>query len=109
MMNDCIFCKIQSDKSNWLEENDKFFAIYDIQPIEKGHALIISKRHVENVFGFDDEEAKAMLDLLKKIKSRLDKEFKPIAYNIGINSGKEAGQIIFHAHIHLIPRYKKID
>ena len=47
-----------------------------------------------------------MFELINKAKSIIDKKYSPDSYNIGINNGKEAGQTIFHLHIHLIPRYK---
>ena len=53
----------------------------------------------------DTSEREALMDLLAEAKRRLDKEFKPDGYNIGINDGVAAGQTVPHLHIHLIPRY----
>lgn len=98
----CIFCK----KEDYILENDYAFAFYDIYPVNKGHLLIVPKRHVEQYFDLTAEERQAIDALLFEGKALLDKEFKPDGYNIGINCGKVAGQTIFHVHVHLIPRYK---
>ena len=71
-----------------------------------GHALIIPKRHVASYFDLTDEERKAMNAMLLEVKQKLDERFHPDGYNIGINVGEDAGQSIFHCHMHLIPRFK---
>ena len=89
-----------------IAENNLSFSIYDNFPVSKGHALIIPKRVVADIFDLNDDEYKSCFDLVKVVKKNLIKEFNPDGFNIGVNSGKTAGQTIFHAHIHLIPRYK---
>lgn len=100
----CVFCNM--DKGNILMSNELAFAINDKYPHSKGHALIIPYRHFENYFESTKEELAAISDLLFKMKEYTDSKYSPKAYNVSINSGKEAGQIVMHAHIHLIPRYK---
>ena len=87
-------------------ENDLAIAFYDKYPVNKGHLLIIPKRHVEQYFELTDQERKAIDQLLFKGKKLLDGEHQPDGYNIGINCGEAAGQTIFHVHVHLIPRFK---
>ncbi len=71
----------------------------------KYHTLIVPKRHIETYFDLYQPEINAVNHLIAKQKSKLDKlDNKITGYNIGINSGKSAGQTIFHCHIHLIPR-----
>ena len=101
-MPDCIFCK----NLPRVAENDLAYALFDINPISKGHTLIISKRHVEQVFDITNDEMSAMHELLGQMKQRLQKDHAPDGYNIWINCGKIAGQVVMHAHMHLIPRYK---
>lgn len=100
---DCIFCNI--DKANIIQSNELAFAINDKYPHSKGHVLIIPYRHYENYFDSKKEEFEAITDLINKMKVYLDEKYKPEAYNISVNAGKKAGQIIMHAHVHLIPRY----
>lgn len=66
----------------------------------------IPKRHVANYFELTTEEVLAIRDLLQRMKTEVDAKFHPDGYNIGVNVGADAGQSIFHVHVHLIPRYK---
>ncbi len=68
--------------------------------------LIIPKRHFADFFEATDEEILAINDLLHKAKKLLQEKYKPDGFNIGVNIGYDAGQTIFHLHVHLIPRYK---
>ena len=104
MEKDCPFC-LNNLTSEIILENNFSYAIYDKFPVSKGHILIIPKNHNSNYFDLSLEEQKECLILLNNAKKILDKEFKPDGYNIGININKDAGQTIWHAHIHLIPRY----
>ena len=104
MEKDCPFC-LNNLTSEILLENNFSYAIYDKFPVSKGHILIIPKQHNSNYFDLSLDEQKECLILLNNAKKIIDKEFKPDGYNIGININKDAGQTIWHAHIHLIPRY----
>lgn len=101
-MADCIFCKNLPK----ILENDLAYAVYDIRPITEGHMLLIPKRHFEQMFEANADEIKAVFDLVNKAKVLLDKERKPDGYNMAVNCGAAAGQIVMHAHLHLIPRYE---
>ncbi|MGI6518779.1 MAG: HIT family protein [Bacillota bacterium] len=102
-MPECIFCNISQDKV--IAENDLALAFFDGYPVNEGHTLIIPKRHVETYFDATQEERNAISLLLAEVKERLDEEFNPDGYNIGVNVGAAGGQTIFHLHVHLIPRY----
>lgn len=102
-MDKCVFCNI---KDNYLYENDLAFAIYDGIPACKGHCLVIPKRHVETYFDLTKEEIGAMLELAKLVKSYLDELYQPDGYNVGFNVKEAGGQTVFHAHMHILPRYK---
>lgn len=101
----CPFCKL-SDKIEVICENELARATYDIFPVNKGHALIIPKRHFPSFFDITKEEYIAVFDLIEKVKVVLDEKFNPDGYNIGINVNAAAGQTVPHVHIHIIPRYK---
>ena len=107
-MENCIFCsnKVQDNK---IMENELAFVVYDIYPKSKGHALIIPKRHSENYFETTVDEQAAMSELLLKMKHLLQTEHNPVGFNILSNIGKDAGQVVFHTHLHLIPRYEGED
>ena len=87
-------------------ENELAYAFYDGYPVSKGHMLIVPKRVVPEIFDLNDEEYRACFDLIKDVKDYLIKKYNPDGFNIGINCGEDAGQTVFHAHIHVIPRYK---
>ena len=98
---DCIFCKNLPK----VLENDLAYAVYDIKPISKGHMLFIPKRHHLTIFESTLEERKAVFDLISQARELILKEHKPDGFNIQANCGEAAGQIVMHAHVHLIPRY----
>lgn len=100
---DCIFCNIGEDKI--ILKNKSAFVINDKYPHSKGHVLIIPFDHVENYFDLNKEVQDEMTDLLNETKKYSDQNFNPSGYNISVNVGKSAGQIVMHAHLHLIPRY----
>ena len=97
----CIFCK----EEYLLIKNEFAYAIFDKFPVTKFHALIISKRHVETFFELTPSEKISCFDLLGQVKEKLVQMDTTISgFNVGFNSGKDAGQTIMHCHIHLIPR-----
>jgi diadenosine tetraphosphate (Ap4A) HIT family hydrolase len=99
---DCIFCKGDRDV---LLESGLSFAVFDGFPVSKGHALVIPKRHVATIWDLTSEEYADVFDLVKQVKEILQTRFDPQGINVGINCGEAAGQSVFHAHIHIIPRY----
>jgi diadenosine tetraphosphate (Ap4A) HIT family hydrolase len=98
----CVFCQI----NDIVLENELAIAFYDKYPVNKGHLLIIPKRHVEQYFDLTDQERSAIDQLLFEGKKIIDEQYQPDGYNIGINCGEAAGQTVFHVHVHLIPRFK---
>jgi len=99
----CLFCNI--DPSLIILENELAFAMYDGFPVTNLHSLIIPKRHVSSYFDLSSEELLACDELVKELKMKISESDTTVtAFNVGINIGKDAGQTIFHCHIHLIPR-----
>lgn len=99
----CPFCTLPEDRI--LLADPLAVMIRDAYPVSPGHALIIPRRHVASFFDVTDAERQSFLSLLDGAGSKLDAEFRPDGYNIGINDGPAAGQTVPHLHIHLIPRY----
>ncbi len=102
-MPECAFCDIPEDQV--IAQNGLALAFFDRYPVNKGHVLIIPRRHVATYFDATPSETKAIANLLAEVKEQLDAQFAPDGYNIGVNVGAAAGQTIFHLHVHLIPRY----
>lgn len=100
----CPFCNLSTEQ--YLCSNRHAFAIYDRFPLSKGHTIIISRRHAASFFELTIEEQQGVLELLNIARDRLQTDFSPDGFNIGINDGEAAGQTILHLHLHLIPRYQ---
>jgi diadenosine tetraphosphate (Ap4A) HIT family hydrolase len=98
----CVFC--QRDHST-LAETELSFAFLDNFPVAKGHTLVIPKRHVATIWELTDDEYADVFNLARHFKDLIQKKFDPQGMNIGVNCGEVAGQTVFHAHIHIIPRY----
>jgi diadenosine tetraphosphate (Ap4A) HIT family hydrolase len=99
---DCIFCQI--DRAI-LAETKLSLAFFDGFPVSKGHALVIPKRHVPTIWELSAEEYSDLFNLVREVKDMIQEQFGPQGINIGANCGQAAGQTVFHAHIHIIPRY----
>lgn len=99
----CPFCQL--DRARIVAENRLAVALWDGFPVNKGHTLVIPRRHVATWFEATAEEREAMLRLLDVVKRDLDRAVSPDGYNIGINVGAAAGQTVPHLHVHLIPRF----
>lgn len=87
-------------------ENENAFAVYDSFPVSKGHALVIPREEVKSIFDLSDKKYSDCFELLKNLKILIEEKFQCQGFNIGINNGIIAGQTVYHAHIHVIPRYK---
>ena len=107
----CIFCKIAVGDipSATIYEDADFRVILDIEPASKGHALIVPKEHYANLYELSDELAAKALIVAKKVITKMTDIVGCDGYNILQNNGTEAGQTVFHYHMHLIPRYKEDD
>ena len=102
-MENCVFCNINSKE--YLFENKLAFAIKDKMPASKGHCLVIPKRHVRTYFELTSDEISAIHELSLKVKEYLDNLYHPDGYNVGFNVEGAGGQSVWHAHMHVLPRY----
>lgn len=100
----CPFCVVP--ENDIYLSNDFAFARLDKFPVSPGHLLIIPKNHTSNYFNLSKEQKVACWDLVDLAKIKLEEDFNIDGFNIGVNVNEVAGQTIWHAHIHLIPRYK---
>ena len=100
----CPLCSV-ADGREILSANTYAVAIWDAFPVSPGHALIISRRHVADLFELSAEEQAALWGLLAAVKAVLVTRYAPAGYNVGVNVGAAAGQTVGHVHMHVIPRY----
>ena len=101
MAEDCIFCKIINGDFNteFVYETDKLVVFKDINPKAPIHLLLVPKMHVESLNELDDNEL--LGDLMIGVKE-VTKKIGLKSYRTQINTGKEAGQEVFHLHIHIL-------
>lgn len=106
--NNCIFCKIAAGEipSKTLYEDDNFRVILDLNPATRGHGLILPKNHYANLYELPEEIAGEVMKLAKKMTQIMTDKLKCDGFNLVQNNGEQAGQTVFHFHMHLIPRYK---
>ncbi len=99
----CLFC--QTESLPVIMENKTAFAVKDTSPVCLDHMLILPKRHCPDYFAMTLTERCDAHELIKALKNKiLDHDPSVKGFNIGVNCGETAGQTLFHAHIHLIPR-----
>ncbi|BBW97293.1 MULTISPECIES: HIT family protein [Geobacillus] len=110
-MDNCIFCRIVNGElpAAKVYEDEHVLAFLDISQVTKGHTLVIPKVHTENVFTLTSDVAGRLFSVVPAIANALKHAFSPVGLNVLNNNGEQAGQTVFHYHLHLIPRYGKGD
>ena len=100
---DCLFCKIIAGQipSTKVYEDDTTYAFKDINPKAKIHVLIVPKRHVANVGELAQSDPAQREHIVEVAQSIADKEFHG-EYRLVFNTGRDAGQTVFHAHAHVL-------
>ncbi len=100
----CQLCQI--DKINVVIESQYCLFTQIPQKVLKGSGIIVPRAHRMSVFELTEEEWIDTREMLQRVKILLDEEYRPDGYNLGWNVGGVAGQEIFHAHLHVIPRFR---
>jgi len=100
---DCIFCRIVAGElgCDRLYEDDSVLAFRDINPKAPLHGLVIPKRHVATLDDFDDADG-GLLGRLMLVARRIATEHGLEGYRVAMNVGSLGGQIVFHAHLHIL-------
>jgi diadenosine tetraphosphate (Ap4A) HIT family hydrolase len=88
-----------------VEAGEHAFVVLDAYPVSPGYSLVVSRRHVADVFELTAPEVGEMLRPIQSTRERIDRSHQPAGYNVGVNVGRDAGQTVMHVHIHVIPRY----
>ena len=105
-MSSCIFCKIIAGEipAAKIYEDDLVLAFLDIGPINFGHTLVIPKEHHESSSTIPEETAGRMFHVGSRIGIALKRKFEYDAFNLHLADGTAAGQVVMHAHLHVVPR-----
>ena len=108
---DCIFCKIVKGEIPCakLYEDSKVLSFLDIGPINYGHALVIPKQHYVTIIDTPDDVLKDLIMVTKKVTKAIKEATGVEGVNNLLNNGKASGQAVFHAHMHIIPRFEGDD
>ena len=103
---DCIFCRIvKGEAPAWrIYEDEDFVVILDKYPASHGHLLVVSKEHFVNILDAPLEKSAKGFKIATKLAKAWARLGAP-AVNVVTNAGREAGQVVFHMHIHVIPRW----
>jgi diadenosine tetraphosphate (Ap4A) HIT family hydrolase len=99
----CIFC---NPERGIIARNESAIAVFDSFPVSPGHALVLPLRHVRTIWDLNDADYDGCFRLVREIQPILAARFSPDGFNVGANCGEAAGQSVWHAHIHVIPRYQ---
>ncbi len=110
-MEDCLFCKIIAGiiPAEKVYEDENFIAFLDIKPVNLGHTLFVPKEHSRNIFDAPDTLLSTAGPVLKKLSRAVKEATKADGITIGWNNEPAGGQLIFHTHIHIMPRFMNDD
>uniref|UniRef100_A0A7V4LCH4 HIT family protein n=1 Tax=Desulfobacca acetoxidans TaxID=60893 RepID=A0A7V4LCH4_9BACT len=107
MMNHCIFCKIAAGQAPAVKvlETPTVLAFLDIAPVHYGHTLVIPKAHYETFFDLPDDLWLEMGQVSRRVAQALRRKLFARGINLMMNNFEAAGQVVFHAHLHVVPRF----
>ena len=107
-MSDCIFCKIIAGEipSAKIYEDETSFAFLSAGANNHGHTLVVPKKHSRNIFDMDEATVISLALAVQKISKGVFDGTKAEGLNIIMNNEPSAGQAVFHAHVHIIPRFE---
>jgi histidine triad (HIT) family protein len=106
-MTDCVFCKLRDGQipSMKIFEDDKTLAFMDINPLNSGHCLVITKTHAANLFEAELDDLQAAIATAQRVALAIRDGLKPDGLNMLQANGAAAFQSVPHFHLHLIPRW----
>jgi histidine triad (HIT) family protein len=103
----CLFCKIAQHRvaAHIVYEDEATVAFLDLFPYTRGHLLVVPKRHGIRLSDLPATDQAALIRAVAELGRRLERLTSD--YNVGLNAGAKAGQVVFHVHFHIIPRYSE--
>ena len=105
---DCIFCKIAAGEApaTVVYEDERTIAFMDISPATRGHTLVIPRRHARDLLEIDPEDLQAVAVVGQRLAKRAIDRLGADGVNLLNSCGRAAWQVVFHFHLHVIPRYE---
>jgi histidine triad (HIT) family protein len=106
-MTDCVFCAIVagSAPAELVAEDEHTVSFMDINPVNPGHVLTVTRRHAVDIGDLSEEEAANLMASTHRVCRQLRKALAPPGMNLFVANGEVAGQTVFHVHVHSIPRW----
>ncbi len=104
---ECIFCKIvRKELPSTVVYEDKLTLLFlDIAPLNHGHVLVIPKEHFSDMHEVPHDLLRVLISRVKDVADAMKSAFSCDGVNVFVNNGKAAGQLVFHLHFHVVPRY----
>jgi histidine triad (HIT) family protein len=108
-MSDCIFCQIARGelKAEVVLETADAVAFLDKYPASRGHVVVIPKAHASTLAELPDDAVGGLFRSVKAVMAKVSTALRPVAMNVGWNQGADAGQTVFHLHVHVLPRHRR--
>ncbi len=102
---ECIFCKIirREAPASIVYEDEQVAAFLSNRPVNVGHTLVVPKRHYVNIYEIPEDEAVSVFRIAKRMAHAVRAAFGTEAIRLVQNNGLDAGQVVFHMHVHVIP------
>ncbi len=106
-MSDCIFCKIINHEisAEIIYEDEYAMAFLDISPVNLGHSLVLPKTHFRNILDIPPDDLCKIIPAVQKVSKAIIEATEADGINFANNNEPAAGQLVFHLHFHLIPRF----
>ncbi|MES2006617.1 MAG: HIT family protein [Patescibacteria group bacterium] len=108
-MEETVFSKIIRHEipADIVYEDNDVVAFLDIRPNQPGHTLVVPKTYARNIFDINEKEWASLTETVRKVAAAVKEAMHADGINISMNNEPAAGQIVFHAHVHIIPRFEK--
>jgi len=102
----CIFCKIVAGEipADVVYSDERTLAFLVIEPVSEGHTVVVPRTHSDSLEHANAMDAAALMATVQQLGPGIRDAVGADAYNVGINCGAAAGQIVLHTHVHIIPR-----
>jgi diadenosine tetraphosphate (Ap4A) HIT family hydrolase len=108
MVEYCVFCRIARNEApaSFVYDDNEVVAFLDARPVNEGHTLVITRKHYVDIYEVPDEEIAHVFKIVKRVAYAVKKSERADGISILQNNGRAANQVVFHLHVHIIPRYE---
>lgn len=104
---ECIFCRILSGEipGAMLYGNEAAAAFLDVNPVAPGHALVVPRKHSETLLDISSKDRTMLMEAVQHVAHAVTMGVNAEGFNVLMNNRPAAGQVVPHAHIHIVPRF----